>query len=100
MIFYYDTEFIERGYDKIELISIGIHAENGAEYYAVASDGWDRQHASNWVKENVLPFVADVRSGRASRSRRTSVLSSAMNQNFGHIMPTTITCCSVSSLER
>jgi hypothetical protein len=59
MIVYLDTEFIERGYDKIELISIGLVAENGAEYYAVASDGWDRSHASNWVKENVLPFVAD-----------------------------------------
>jgi 3'-5' exoribonuclease Rv2179c-like domain len=59
MIVYLDTEFIERGYDKIELISIGLVAENGAEYYSVASDGWDREHAGDWVKQNVLPFVAE-----------------------------------------
>jgi hypothetical protein len=59
MIFYLDTEFIERGYDKIELISIGLHAENGADYYAVAHDGWNREHAGEWVKQNVLPHISN-----------------------------------------
>jgi hypothetical protein len=58
MRFYLDTEFIERGHEHpIELISIGLVAENGAEYYAVAADGWHREHAGPWVREHVLPFV-------------------------------------------
>lgn len=57
MRYYLDTEFIERGYDRIELISIGIVAEDGLEFYAVASDGWDESHAGDWVKANVLPYL-------------------------------------------
>ena len=57
MRFYLDTEFIERGYKKIELISIGIVTQNGNEFYAVASDGWNPNHASDWVKQNVLPHL-------------------------------------------
>lgn len=59
MRYYLDTEFIERGYEKIELISIGLAAEDGREFYAVASDGWDESHASDWVRANVLPFLGD-----------------------------------------
>jgi hypothetical protein len=58
MRFYLDTEFIERGYERIELISIGVVAEDGREFYAVLSDGWDESHASDWVRAHVLPNLA------------------------------------------
>ena len=57
MRYFIDTEFIERGYEKVELISIAIVADDGREYYAVAEDGWDPEHADPWVQENVLPYV-------------------------------------------
>lgn len=61
MKFYLDTEFIERGHQHpIELISIGIVAENGDELYAVLLDGWDASHASDWVRENVLRNIGDA----------------------------------------
>lgn len=42
MKFFYDTEFIEDG-KTIDLISIGIVAEDGLEYYAVNLDApWKR----------------------------------------------------------
>lgn len=52
MRYFYDTEFIEDG-KTIELISIGIVAEDGREYYAVSTD-FDASRANPWVRENVL----------------------------------------------
>lgn len=51
-IYAYDTEFLELGPDHpIELISIGIAAEDGREYYAVNADAdWKsiRKHRRTW----------------------------------------------------
>lgn len=52
MRYFYDTEFIEDG-STIELVSIGIVAEDGREYYAVSSD-FDASLANAWVRDNVL----------------------------------------------
>lgn len=52
MRYFYDTEFIEDG-ATIELVSIGIVAEDGREYYAVSTD-FDSARANPWVRENVL----------------------------------------------
>ncbi|APT92213.1 hypothetical protein CPHO_04150 [Corynebacterium phocae] len=52
MRYFYDTEFIEDG-QTIELVSIGIVAEDGREYYAVSTD-FDAAKANAWVRENVL----------------------------------------------
>ncbi|EFK53582.1 polyadenylate-specific 3'-exoribonuclease AS [Corynebacterium genitalium ATCC 33030] len=52
MRYFYDTEFIEDG-STIELISIGIVAEDGREYYAVSTD-FNGSRANPWVRENVL----------------------------------------------
>lgn len=61
--YYYDTEFLEDG-RTIELISIGIVADDGREYYAVNSEvndsnGYDsigeRIARSPWLMENVVP---------------------------------------------
>ncbi len=52
-----DTEFIERGPDyPIDLISIGIVAQDGREYYALNYD-CNHSKASDWVKKNVLSQI-------------------------------------------
>ena len=53
MRYFYDTEFIEDG-RTIELISIGVVAEDGREYYAVSTE-FDPERAGSWVRANVLP---------------------------------------------
>lgn len=65
--FFFDTEFIE-GFTKpkngeksrhfIDLISIGIKAANGNEYYAISSE-FDPNDADEWVKENVIAKLDD-----------------------------------------
>ncbi|MGD7003210.1 polyadenylate-specific 3'-exoribonuclease AS [Corynebacterium halotolerans] len=52
MRYFYDTEFIEDG-NTIDLVSIGIVAEDGREYYAVSTD-FDATKANQFVRENVL----------------------------------------------
>lgn len=57
MRYFLDTEFIERGHGyPIELISIGLVAEDGREYYAVSQD-FNPRHAAPWVKDNVLSLL-------------------------------------------
>ncbi|KAA8962664.1 polyadenylate-specific 3'-exoribonuclease AS [Mycobacterium sp.] len=53
MRYFYDTEFIEDG-RTIELISIGVAAEDGREYYAVSTE-FDPARAGSWVRAHVLP---------------------------------------------
>lgn len=55
MKYFYDTEFIEDS-KTIDLISIGIVAEDGREYYAI-STAFNADKASDWVKENVLAHL-------------------------------------------
>ena len=52
MRYFYDTEFIEDG-KTIDLISIGIVAEDGREYYAISKE-FNECKASDWVQENVI----------------------------------------------
>jgi hypothetical protein len=53
MKYWLDTEFIERPY-TIDLISIGLVAEDGREFYAESSEvDWSR--ASQWTLANVRP---------------------------------------------
>ncbi len=60
MKFFLDTEFIESGAQySVQLISIGIVAEDGREFYAISSE-YDSSRASPWVKEHVLlPLLAE-----------------------------------------
>ncbi|ONI79223.1 hypothetical protein ALI144C_25665 [Actinosynnema sp. ALI-1.44] len=65
--YFYDTEFIEDGV-TIDLVSIGVVAEDGREFYAVSTE-FDPAKAGQWVRENVLdklPAPAD----KAWRSRQ------------------------------
>lgn len=55
MRYFYDTEFIEDG-TAIDLISIGIVAEDGREYYAQNHD-CHYGDASEWVWRNVYPHL-------------------------------------------
>lgn len=50
-----DTEFDEDG-KTIELISIGIVAEDGRELYLTSSD-FDPNRCNDWVKQHVLPHL-------------------------------------------
>lgn len=52
MRYFYDTEFIEDG-RTIDLVSIGVVAEDGREYYAVSTD-FNARSAGPWVRANVL----------------------------------------------
>ena len=61
MKYFIDTEFIE-GFHKplfgkrrhfIDLISIGIVAEDGREYYAISKE-FNPKDANQWVKDNVI----------------------------------------------
>jgi hypothetical protein len=55
MRLFYDTEFLENG-STIELISIGLVAENGDQYYAVNRDMPVRKIRKHpWLMDNVVP---------------------------------------------
>jgi hypothetical protein len=59
MKYFYDTEFIEDG-KTIDLISIGVVAEDGRSYYAISTE-FNPRRASQWVKENVLAHLPERR---------------------------------------
>jgi len=57
--YFVDTEFSERGpKHPVELISIGMVAEDGREFYACNRD-FKRRHANPWVREHVLPLLPE-----------------------------------------
>ncbi|SHK86096.1 protein of unknown function [Pseudonocardia thermophila] len=66
MRYFYDTEFIEDG-RTIDLVSIGVVAEDGREFYAVSTE-FDASKAGPWVRANVLPKLPSP-SDPAWRSR-------------------------------
>ncbi len=60
MKYFIDTEFIERGcWHPITLISIGIVAEDGREFYAVSSK-FVPSDANDWVRKNVIAHLGDT----------------------------------------
>lgn len=59
--YFYDLEFIENG-KTIDLVSIGIVADDGREYYAVSSEFDQSAFLGNpWLVANVLPPLPFVR---------------------------------------
>jgi hypothetical protein len=64
MRFWFDTEFYENG-STIQLISIGIVAEDDRVYYA-ETDFAHAKCATDWLKQNVLPHL---RGGDYEKSR-------------------------------
>lgn len=63
MKIWFDTEFIEDG-KTIDLISIGMVAEDGREYYAEVAE-CDHSRADSWVQENVLAHLTGETKTRA-----------------------------------
>lgn len=57
MKFFYDTEFIEDGH-IIDLISIGMVAEDGRSFYAISTE-FKARKAGEWVQKNVLVHLPD-----------------------------------------
>lgn len=53
MLYFLDTEFIPQ---TLDLISVGIVAEDGREYYAISKDCHFRD-ADEWVKVNVIQVL-------------------------------------------
>lgn len=72
MKYWLDTEFIEFPC-CIDLISIGIVAEDGRELYLVSSE-FDESKASDWVKQNVISLLGD-----GPRFSRASIKSQILN---------------------
>jgi hypothetical protein len=64
MRYFVDTEFIEDG-KTIDLISIGIAADDGRTYYAESTE-CDLSRASQWVKENVIPHLTGETKSRST----------------------------------
>lgn len=57
MRYFYDTEFLEDG-RTIDLISIGIVADDGRELYLVNCDApWKRIRKHEWLMANVVPSL-------------------------------------------
>jgi hypothetical protein len=57
MKYWYDTEFYEDG-KQIHLISIGIVAEDGREFYAENGEfDWNIVPGDHWIQRNVLPHL-------------------------------------------
>lgn len=68
MRYFYDCEFIEDG-TTIDLVSVGMVAEDGREFYAVSTD-FDPARAGPWVRRNVLPKLPNPSSSAwMSRAR-------------------------------
>ena len=64
MRYWFDTEFHDDG-TTIELISIGMVSEDNRAYYAESAD-YDRQRATPWIREHVLPYLG----GNCLQTRR------------------------------
>ncbi len=62
MRYFYDCEFIEDGI-TVELVSIGMAAEDGREFYAVSTE-FNPDRAGKWVRANVLPKLPGPSSQR------------------------------------
>ena len=70
MRYFFDTEFIEDG-KTIELVSIGIVAADGREFYRQIV-GVDYSRADEWFHRNVLPELTHYSIKERSRSCNTS----------------------------
>ena len=90
MRYFYDTEFIDDG-RTIELISIGVAAEDGREYYAISTE-FNPDRAGQWVRRHVLPKLPSPAS-QLWRSRRQIL------QPFFASIPSSAPAASIRSAE-
>ena len=76
MRFFYDLEFGDTA-TVVTLVSVGVVAEDGREYYAVSSD-FDPLAVHPWVRDNVLPQLPP-----ASTWKPRSVIAAELVSFFG-----------------
>lgn len=73
MRYFFDTEFheyVHRGTPTIELISIGIVAEDGRELYDISRHfGWADAYANKWLRQNVLKPIYEEMTGDVDNER-------------------------------
>lgn len=73
MKYFYDTEFLDTG-REVHLISIGIVAEDGREYYATnLSMPTDEIRESKWIMDNVMPQLLPVNEWKSDYQIRDEV---------------------------
>ena len=65
MLYFYDCEFLEDGY-TIDLISIGIVAEDGREYYAQSAEFLEAHRSTPWLDQHVIPHLSNEWTERAT----------------------------------
>ena len=83
-IVYFDTEFTNFAvFGKPKLISIGMVADDGNEFYAELRDTYELGCCSNFVIENVLPLLkgGEVRMTKAQLGSRLNRWVSALNND-------------------
>lgn len=68
MRFWFDTEFYEDG-RIIELISIGLAAEDGRTYYAEVPSAGEIARRNDWLRANVLPHLQGPEKYRSQIAR-------------------------------
>ena len=83
---YLDTEFTQ--FTQPELISIGLAAEDGREFYAVI-ESFPRQHCSAFVREVVLPIIEHWPSTTLDRRELRQSLCQWLNKS---VEPLEIVC--------
>lgn len=72
MRFFYDCEFGVTAPD-VTLISIGVVAEDGREYYAVSSE-FDPMAVHPWVRDNVMPQLPPASTWKPRSTIRAELL--------------------------
>jgi hypothetical protein len=87
MKYWFDTEFNEQGpYGRIDLISIGIVAEDGRELYLQSTEvSWS--YVGSWIKENVVPQLYPCACFGGLRVEPYYVSSSWQLRRHKHIEP-------------
>lgn len=90
MNFFFDTEFLEDG-KTIELISIGIVAEDGREFYAeVMLPMWGGTHPGDfrlwqriqehpWLMENVVPHLRQAKDPMAAGNTKAEIAQAVLD---------------------
>ena len=91
MLIFFDTEFTSL-HVKSKLISIGLIAEGGQEFYAEITDTYLKAHCSDWVKDNVLPLLDAPEAQRMTRDE-TALQLRAWLEGFGQ--PIILACDSL-----
>lgn len=56
---FFDTEFTQLS-SEAKLISVGLVAEDGREFYAELADGWGLSDCSDFVRKEVVPHLESM----------------------------------------